>query len=129
LVYVAGPLREVVLMLPEFAEVGVAQERIREVGIKLNEAGAARRSLSRSIDLNGAGEWQKLQLRDVGYSYLSGNEDGFSIGPIDLTLNRGEILFIVGGNGTGKTTLAKILAGLYEPSCGELLIDGRVIDE
>ena len=129
LVYVAGPLREVVLMLPEFAEVGVAQERIREVGIKLNEAGAARRSLSRSIDLNGAGEWQKLQLRDVGYSYLSGNEDGFSIGPIDLTLNRGEILFIVGGNGTGKTTLAKILAGLYEPSCGELLIDDRVIDE
>jgi simple sugar transport system ATP-binding protein len=46
---------------------------------------------------------------------------------IDLRLNRGEILALLGENGAGKTTLMNILYGLYQPNEGEILINGEKI--
>lgn len=63
-----------------------------------------------------------LKMRDLFYSYAA---DGahFDVGPINLTLNAGEVVFITGGNGSGKSTLIKLLTGLYHPLSGELLVN------
>jgi len=68
--------------------------------------------------------WQTLELRDVCFHY---GENGFKVGPINLTLRRGELLFLIGGNGSGKSTLAMLLTGLYRPQSGTLLLDGQPI--
>ncbi len=44
---------------------------------------------------------------------------------ISMTINRGEILCLVGENGSGKSTLIKIIAGVYEPDEGEITINGK----
>jgi putative ATP-binding cassette transporter len=67
----------------------------------------------------------RLELRGVTHSYHREREDSsFTLGPISLTLEKGELVFLVGGNGSGKTTLAKLVTGLYSPESGEVRLDG-----
>ena len=46
---------------------------------------------------------------------------------IDLSVGRGEVLTLIGGNGAGKSTVMKIIMGIYQPDQGELYIDGERI--
>ncbi|WPS00163.1 multidrug ABC transporter permease/ATP-binding protein [Klebsiella aerogenes] len=66
--------------------------------------------------------WQTLELRDVSFHYP---DNSFAVGPINLTLKRGELVFLIGGNGSGKSTLAMLLTGLYQPISGQILLDGQ----
>mgnify|MGYP003297198125 CR=1 FL=1 len=47
---------------------------------------------------------------------------------LSLTVNQGEIFGFLGANGAGKTTLVKLLAKLYEPSAGSILVDNTPLD-
>jgi len=68
--------------------------------------------------------WQTLELRNVTFRY---QDSAFSVGPVNLTIRRGELLFLIGGNGSGKSTLAMLLTGLYQPQSGEILLDGKAL--
>jgi simple sugar transport system ATP-binding protein len=46
---------------------------------------------------------------------------------VDLTLDRGEVLGLMGDNGAGKSTLVKVVAGSYPPSAGEILLEGAPV--
>lgn len=71
-------------------------------------------------------DWQQLELKDVVFHYADNN---FAVGPLNLTINRGELLFLIGGNGSGKSTLAMLLTGLYQPVSGSILLDGQAVTE
>ncbi|QNK99564.1 multidrug ABC transporter permease/ATP-binding protein [Serratia ureilytica] len=69
--------------------------------------------------------WQTLELRDVVFHYADAEQQpGFTVGPLNLTLRRGELVFLIGGNGSGKSTLAMLLTGLYRPVSGHIVLDG-----
>lgn len=69
--------------------------------------------------------WQTLELRDVTFRY---GDNAFGVGPLNLTIRRGELLFLIGGNGSGKSTMAMLLTGLYPPASGTILLDGKPVD-
>jgi putative ATP-binding cassette transporter len=116
----------IVQSFPRLVEMGYAVRRIRQL---LN----ALRGDEEAVLVPGEtlpADWRHLQLCDVGYRYMSSGEpEKFALKGINLTVERGQIIFIVGGNGSGKTTLAKVLLGLYPPACGEIRLDGVAINE
>ena len=64
------------------------------------------------------------------FSYVDqqfGNK--FSVGPFNITLEAGEMVFITGGNGAGKSTFLKLFTGLYRPDGGRILLDGKLLDQ
>lgn len=73
---------------------------------------------------------KELVLKGVAYNYEGVvDESKFAVEPIDLTIQANELLFVIGGNGSGKTTFGKILCGLYSPTAGTIEVDGTVIDD
>ena len=70
-----------------------------------------------------------LSLKDVRKSY-TGKTGGVSevLGGIDLDVDEGEFIAILGFSGAGKTTLISSIAGLVEPDAGEILLHGQAID-
>ena len=108
------------------AEVGLAQvdrlERQLDEGIVAASAGAdvprSRFQAFRTIEFEGA-----------TFSYVDAHgEVTFTTGPWNFTLRRGELIFLVGGNGAGKSTALKLLSGLYTLDAGRILVDGVPLD-
>jgi len=74
--------------------------------------------------------WNNIELCGATHSYHREKENSvFTLGPVTLSLTRGEMLFVTGGNGSGKTTLVKLIAGLYIPEAGSLFLDGSEVND
>jgi putative pyoverdin transport system ATP-binding/permease protein len=70
-----------------------------------------------------------VTLRRATFCYASEDDTPpFVSGPFDLAVSSSELVFVVGGNGSGKTTFGKLLCGLYVPTSGEIVCNGRLVD-
>jgi putative ATP-binding cassette transporter len=119
--YMMNPVWAIIGALPTLASGATALKKLDEIGLAFrsaDEPAAAARPTTPRVDT--------IELDGVAFSY---DRDGgeFHLGPLDLTLARGEIVFLVGGNGSGKTTLLKLLTGLYSPAAGTVRLNGETI--
>ncbi|HLO85865.1 MAG TPA: cyclic peptide export ABC transporter [Nostocaceae cyanobacterium] len=72
----------------------------------------------------------KLEMQQVSYTYRGEQEEiNFKLEPINLSLYPEEIVFLIGGNGSGKSTIAKLMTSLYIPEGGNITFANQVIDE
>lgn len=68
----------------------------------------------------------RLELRNISFCYPS--SDRPAVSSVDLLVERGEHVAITGPSGGGKSTLLKIMLGLFEPVTGQVLIDGLPLE-
>ncbi|MDD9859123.1 MAG: ABC transporter transmembrane domain-containing protein [Nitrospira sp.] len=71
--------------------------------------------------------WRVLEFRNVSFRY--DNDDKLAVDHFNLTVNFGEVIALVGKSGSGKSTLVSLLPRLYDPTEGQLFIDGRDITD
>ncbi len=64
----------------------------------------------------------EIEFKNVSYKYAKA--DGYALKNLNLTLKKGEKLAVVGLNGAGKTTMIKLLLRLYDPTEGEIFLNG-----
>ena len=69
----------------------------------------------------------KIHFENVSFRYPEA--DVYTLKNISITINAGETLLIVGENGAGKSTFIKLLCGLYKPTNGRILLNGRDISQ
>jgi len=80
-----------------------------------------------------------VDMRGITFTYAAATGDGtkttqetehdFTLGPVDFRLAPGELVFVVGGNGSGKSTFVKVLTGLYTPRSGTIRIGDVVVTD
>lgn len=130
--YIMGPLSLLVGAMPLLAAGRVACTRLSEFGFSINDPHPEpiENDVPKVHLLEHKKSWNRIELKAVRMHYQDLHaETGFSLGPIDLTVQAGELIYIVGGNGCGKSTLAKLLCGLYIPQEGEIQLDGKPVTD
>ena len=73
------------------------------------------------------GKAPEIEFRNVGFTYEGSDKPVLK--NLNFKIKAGEKIALVGNNGAGKTTIVKLLCGLYPPTSGEILVDGKTIDE
>jgi len=127
LLHIRGPLRSLISDSRAFADASVALQRITELGVTLSED--QEHDTARHLPET-PGRWRSLAMQGVAFRYQDANSpDEFALGPLDISLRPGETIFVAGGNGSGKTTFAKVLTGLYPPTSGRIQLDDTIIEE
>jgi putative ATP-binding cassette transporter len=123
--FMMAPLTHLVNGAPTLAKADAAVSNLYALEERLD------RALFEPMDApppEALGDFQRIQLRRVEFGFTGpGGGTTFSVGPLSLTLDRGERIFVVGANGSGKTTLLKLLTGLYRPDNGQVLLDGSPV--
>jgi putative ATP-binding cassette transporter len=125
ILFIMGPLQLVVQAAPVFERAKAAITNLAGLEDKLDRASSG---IEDPVDAAWRG-FQTISIDSVIFSYAGreGASGSFSVGPMSTRIRRGEIIFIVGGNGSGKTTALKLLTGLYFPHSGAIRIDHELL--
>lgn len=124
LLYLVRPIGDSMLILPILREAAISLQKIEQLDGVLSVAAQPPTGPDPFLRRSPL----RLELQSVSHRYIRANDDRqFVLGPVDMSIHRGELLFITGGNGSGKTTLAMLLLGLYEPEYGRIIFNGQLV--
>lgn len=122
LIYLAGPIGDIFESIEMINHGNIALNKLKEFYAELTDENL--------VDVNKVpDDWTEFKAEGVGYCYArSKKKDGFALKPVDVTFKRGEISYIIGGNGSGKSTFSKCVSLHYHPSSGHMSFDNVAVD-
>jgi putative ATP-binding cassette transporter len=127
LLFVVGACFGLVQSIPILMNANAAADRMSQ----LDEALRSTAARPADVEITAPKRFDDIEMRNMSFRYVDRFSDtAFKIGPIDFSLKAGDLVFITGGNGSGKSTFLRVLAGLYPPDSGEITLDGmRITDD
>lgn len=129
LVMMSGPMRSMSGSLQSLALGNASLERVNQIS-KYLESSVQRDDRSEPASAPVAPPAvRRLLFSGVTFRYEGQGDRGYELGPIDFELRAGSVLFVTGGNGSGKTTFVKLVSGLYSPTSGSIVINDEAVTE
>ncbi len=126
LLYVVGACFGLVQAIPILMNANAAAGRMDQ----LDNALKGMVSTEEKVEVMVPKRFDHIEVRNIMFRYTDKfSATTFQIGPIDFDLRSGELVFITGGNGSGKSTFLRVLSGLYPPDSGEIMLDGMRIND
>ena len=128
LLFCMGPLTKLVAQSPMYLRADVGLQSILDIDRQLLEAGGV--STQEARDFSSAyANFLTLSFDHLRFSYRDAQgARTFTVGPLDLAVKRGETVFLVGGNGSGKSTVLRLVVGLLPAEGGSILVDGAPVE-
>jgi len=124
LLFIVGACFGLVQSIPILLNANAAADRIERLEAALH----ATVIQTGRVAITAPKRFERIEMHNITFRYVDKFSDTvFKIGPIDFSMRAGELIFITGGNGSGKSTFLRVLSGLYPPDSGEVLLDGRPI--
>lgn len=123
-----GPFSNVLAGIPSVINAKISWKRIQDFLRNVNDRENLYSEDNSKVEIPTV---DTLHVKDVYFNYENNDareDTSYGIGPINFKVNQGDIVFIIGGNGSGKTTFLKILIGLYAPTSGQILVNGKNVD-
>ena len=130
MLFAIGPLGSLVSMLPTYEKINLSIRNIYDLEDELDK-NLNQNEFYVNEGINKLENFNEIVFNDLYFEYEKfENRESFSVGPINFSIKRGEIIFIVGGNGCGKTTLLKMITLLYNNmKSGNVFVDDKIIDQ
>jgi cyclic peptide transporter len=126
LLYLLGPVNVVVGSIHEFTKMKVAVDRLDQFNKVINASENIAIGHGDLTDFNTA--FTSIRFEDVTFEYTNESKgEVFRLQPLNLTIEKGENIFITGGNGSGKSTFIQLLTGLYTPVSGQIYLNEKLI--
>nr|WP_218626537.1 type I secretion system permease/ATPase [Pseudomonas sp. dw_358] len=116
-----GPLAQLSGLLTRYQQAKVTMVSVDQMMELPQERNFEERPMSRSV-LQGA-----IELRNLNFTYPG--QQNLALNNVNLSIKPGEKIGIIGRSGSGKSSLAKLLVGLYQADSGQLLVDGVDIQQ
>jgi len=125
ILFMASPINNLFAMQQIVSKLVVGKNKIQNFLEILETTNVKSKSTIVSKDY----DFSTIQFKDVIYNQKDNdNNILFTLGPVNVSFNKGETVFIIGGNGSGKSTFINLLTNMYEPHSGNILIDGELIE-
>jgi len=127
--FIIGPVYNLVGLMPMLDKVRMAIGYIYDLETELDKSVELHETqLSEEPVVHNG--FKNIRFEEVSFHYHSNDgKEAFELGPLNLTIRSGETVFVIGGNGCGKTTLLKLLTMLYFPKKGKVFVDSKQIDK
>ncbi len=123
LLYLLGSIETIMVLIPGLMRARVASNHLADLKKELERSNFENVPGNRYMSKD---EFESITISKLEFSYGE-VEKSFSIGPVNLTIEKGEAIFIYGGNGSGKTTLIHSLLGICTPSAGQIRLNNEPV--
>jgi putative ATP-binding cassette transporter len=114
-------------MIPMMSQLNITIENLQRLEITLDET-LAKSANYEDAPLKDMRGFKSIVFDKVCFTYRDPDGNAtFQVGPFTCSVHHGEMLFLVGGNGSGKTTFLKLFTALYQPQQGAIRVDEELI--
>ncbi len=125
ILYMIGPIAILITMIPNMTNVKIALERLTQFNEELKSSVELTGEDDDFAEISDDLDIDKIVFHEMVYDYFDERlQKTFTVGPVNLEINMREIIYIIGGNGSGKSTFLKLLVGLYYPKSGYITCNG-----